>query len=297
MEGTPMVPASTPARPLINALEQASVLDVPAQTIASKVRQLLGGGKLKQAISGTWLGHPAHPPLTDLVIGSFLSASVLDLLAPRAGERAARRLITMGIAASTLTAVTGFSDWADTELSDESVRRVGLVHSEANLLALMLYFSSLIARRRGARMRGALLAFAGAGVLGASGYLGGHMAYVRGVGVNQTAFDAGPQDWTAVGAGVELIDGQMLSAEANGTPVLLVWEGGNVYAIHDRCSHRGCVLSEGKLESHVITCSCHGSQFDVRDGTLLHGPATVSQPSLDAREVNGRIEVRRVTRG
>lgn len=146
-------------------------------------------------------------------------------------------------------------------------------------------------------MRGALLAFAGAGVLGASGYLGGHMAYVRGVGVNQTAFDAGPQDWTAVGAGVDLIDGQMLSAEANGTPVLLVREGGNVYAIHDRCSHRGCVLSEGKLESHVITCSCHGSQFDVRDGTLLHGPATVSQPSLDAREVNGRIEVRRVTRG
>lgn len=296
-KGDPTVPVSTPARPLIDALERASILDVPAQAIAKKVREVFAPEPLKSAISGTWLGHPVHPPSTDLVIGSFLSASLLDLLTPRAGARAARRLITVGIAAALPTAVTGFSDWADTELSDEGVRRVGLVHAEANLSALLLYCASLIARRRGARIRGTLLALAGAAVLGGSGYLGGHMAYVRGVGVNQTAFDAGPEDWTAVPASVDLTDGQPYSADVDGTPVLLVRRDGRTYAIHDRCGHRGCLLSEGELNGDVITCSCHGSQFDVRDGTLLQGPATVSQPAFDVREANGRIEVRRATRG
>ncbi|WP_139797771.1 Rieske 2Fe-2S domain-containing protein [Mycobacterium noviomagense] len=291
------MPVSTPGRPVIDALERADVLDTPAQSLAKRVRELLAAEKLKDAISGTWLGHPVHPPLTDLVIGSFLSASVLDIIAPRAGARAAQRLIMLGIAAAVPTAVTGFSDWADTELSDEGVRRVGLVHAQANVSALLLYSASLIARRRGARARGRLLALAGAGVLGGSGYLGGHMAYVRGVGVNQTAFDTGPQDWTAVGTGADLADGDVRSADADGTPVMLARHDGRIYAIHDRCGHRGCLLSDGELDGHVITCPCHGSQFDIRDGTLLRGPATVSQPALDARDAGGQVEVRSVTRG
>jgi nitrite reductase/ring-hydroxylating ferredoxin subunit/uncharacterized membrane protein len=291
------VPISTPARPLINRLEEAGALDTPAKPLASKVRQLIPADKIKDAISGTGFGHPVHPPLTDLVIGSFLSASVLDVLAPRTGGRAARLLIRVGIVASIPTAITGISDWADTELADEGVRRVGLVHASANTSALMLYVSSLVARRRGARVRGALLALTGAGVLAFSGYLGGHMSYVRGVGINQTAFDPGPQEWTPVLAGTELEDGQLHAADAAGTPVLLVRQDGDISAIHDRCSHRGCSLSDGKLEGHVITCSCHGSRFDVRDGTLLSGPATVSQPAFDAREVDGRVQVRKSTRG
>jgi nitrite reductase/ring-hydroxylating ferredoxin subunit/uncharacterized membrane protein len=291
------VPVSTPARPLIDTLERFGILDAPAKAIAKKARELFAREPLKGAISGAWLGHPVHPPLTDVVIGSFLSASALDFLAPRVGARAAQRLIAIGIAAAVPTAVTGFSDWADTELSDEGVRRVGLVHAQANVLALLLYSASLTARLRGARFRGALLALAGAGTLGASGHLGGHMAYVRGIGVNQTAFDPGPDDWTAVDAGVDLTDGQPHSAQAADTPVLLARRDGRVYAIHDRCTHRGCLLSEGDLDGHVITCSCHGSRFDIRDGTLLQGPATVSQPAFEVREVGTWIEVRRVSRG
>ncbi|WP_045378589.1 Rieske 2Fe-2S domain-containing protein [Mycobacterium kyorinense] len=291
-----MAPVSTPARPVIDALERAGILDVPAQALAKKLRELFAPEPFKDAISGTWLGHPAHPPMTDLVIGSFLSASLLDVLAPRAGARAARRLIAVGIAVAAPTAVTGFSDWADTELSDDGVRRVGLAHAQANVSALLLYCASLVARRRGARVKGTLLALAGAGLLGASGYLGGHMAYVRGVGVNQTAFDPGPGEWTAVD-GVELADGQPQSADVEDTPVMLVRLDGHAYAIHDRCGHRGCLLSDGDLDGHVVTCSCHGSRFDIRDGTLLRGPATVSQPALEVRETDGRIEVRRVSRG
>lgn len=290
--------ASTPARPTINSLERANLLDAPAKALAAKVRTWLSPDAVKSAVSGTWLGHPVHPPLTDLVIGSFLSASLLDLVAPRSGERAAQRLISVGIAAAAPTAVTGISDWADTEVSDDGVRRVGLVHAGANVTALLIYSASLAARRRGARARGAMLALVGAGVLAAGGHLGGHLAYVRGVGVNQTAFDPGPEDWTPVGSDADVGEGQLRAADADGTPVLLARHGGRIYAMHDRCGHRGCPLSsEGELDGHVITCSCHGSQFDIRDGTLLRGPATVSQPALDTRDADGRIEVRRITRG
>lgn len=291
-----MMPVPTRARTLTDALERATALDAPAQLVAKRLRRLLGVQKVKDAISGTWLGHPVHPPLTDVVIGCLTAVSVLDVLAPGIGDRAARRLITVGLAASLPAAVTGFSDWADTELSEPGVRRVGLVHSEANLVGLLLYCGSLLARRRGARTKGVFFAFAGGGVLAGSGYLGGHLAYVRGVGVNQTVFDAGPQDWTAVGSSADLADGKPHSWDADGAPVLVVRDGERTYAIHDRCSHRGCSLSEGPLDGTVITCPCHGSQFDVRDGALLRGPAIVGQPAFDVRAVDGRVEVRRPPR-
>jgi nitrite reductase/ring-hydroxylating ferredoxin subunit len=79
---------------------------------------------------------------------------------------------------------------------------------------------------------------------------------------------------------------------AGDTPVFLLRHGDDVHAMHDRCSHRGCSLSDGEIDGHVITCACHGSQFDVRDGSVLRGPATAEQPVFDARTADGRIEVR-----
>jgi len=284
---------AAPGRRLPRALERTAVLDGPAKTIAARVRALTGKGPLKDAISGTGLGHPAHPPMTDLVIGSFLSALLVDLLAPRAGAAAANRLTAVGIAAFAPTAVTGISDWADTELSDEASRRVGLIHAGANTGALLMYSASLAHRLRGRRLRATLLGLGGAVTLGLGGYLGGHLAYARGVGVDQTVFDPGPDGWVPVLDSAELVDGQLHSADADGTPVLLVRHAGNVFAIHDRCGHRGCLLSKGELDGTMVTCSCHGSRFDIRDGTLLRGPATGGQPALQCRDNGGRIEVRR----
>jgi nitrite reductase/ring-hydroxylating ferredoxin subunit len=52
------------------------------------------------------------------------------------------------------------------------------------------------------------------------------------------------------------------------------------------------MLSDGEVEGELITCACHGSQFDLRDGSVQRGPATVSQPVFEARESGGRLEVR-----
>jgi nitrite reductase/ring-hydroxylating ferredoxin subunit/uncharacterized membrane protein len=287
---------STPMRPLVDSLEQTGVLDAPGKAIGKAVRGIVPRGTVKDALSGTWLGHAVHPPLTDVVIGSFLGASLLDVLAP-GSDRAAERLLAIGIAAAVPTAVTGANDWADTEIADPAVRRVGLVHAAANVSALSLYAASLVARRRGTRAAGTSLALAGAAVLTVSGYLGGHMSYTRGVGPNQTAFDPGPEEWTAVADAGDVVADEPRAVVALETPVLLVRHVDAVHAIHDRCSHRGCSLSDGEVEGHVVTCACHGSQFDLTDGSVVRGPATAGQPVFETREHEGRIEVRLVSRG
>ena len=58
-------------------------------------------------------------------------------------------------------------------------------------------------------------------------------------------------------------------------PVAMYHFSGKVYAAQDVCPHAGARLSEGALEGTVITCPLHGSQFDVRSGERLRGPADV----------------------
>jgi nitrite reductase/ring-hydroxylating ferredoxin subunit/uncharacterized membrane protein len=280
-------------QPLVDAAESASVLDPPGKAIAKAARGVLGPGALKDALSGTWLGHALHPVLTDLVIGSFLSATLLDVVGGDEDGQAAERLISVGIAAYAPTALTGVNDWADAEPADPAVRRVGLVHAVSNSVALTLYASSLAARKRGARGRGKLLGAAGASVLGLAGFLGGHLSFTQGVGPNQTVFDEGPDEWTEATAADDLKDGEPKTVVVGDTPVLLLRHHDGIHAIHDRCSHRGCSLAEtGEVDGETIECGCHGSRFNLRDGAVERGPATAPQPAYEVRERDGQVEVR-----
>lgn len=280
-----------PLTTLTDGIERLTRLDAPGKALGRSVRGAVPAGGVKDALSGTWLGHALHPPLTDLVTGSFVSAAVLDLLGPDDGG-ASRRLLQVGLVAAVPTALTGATDWADSELGDERVRRMGLVHAGTNVTALACVALSLLARRGGARRTGSALTLLGTTVLTAGGYLGGHMSFVLGAGPNQTAFDSGPDDWTDAIDASDLPHEGIVSAMAGETPVLLGRHRGEVYAMHDRCSHRGCPLSDGEVDGRTITCPCHGSRFDLRDGTVVRGPATATQPVLDTRETDGRIEVR-----
>jgi uncharacterized membrane protein len=153
---------------------------------------LLSRESIKAALSGGWLGHALHPIMTDLVIGSFVSASVLDVLGGKDSEAGAERLLAVGIASYAPTALSGISDWADRADADPGTRRVGIVHAASNAIAVSLYGASLASRRGGSHRRGKLLALAGGTVLGVGGYLGGHLAYVQGVGVEPPAVETGP---------------------------------------------------------------------------------------------------------
>jgi len=284
--------AKQPLDVLADIAGETAALDVPAKPIGKAVREV-GPGTLKDVLSGTWMGHALHPILTDVVIGSWVSASLLDVLGGEESDKAAQRLIAVGIAAYPATAVTGLSDWADSEAVDDEVRRVGVVHAAVNAVALGFYVASLASRRRGRRGRGIALAMTGAGVMTVGGHLGGHLAFRLGVGVDQTAFDRGPDDWTEALHADALDDSKPLAVQVGDTPVMLVRVGDDVHALHDRCSHRGCSLATGEIADGAVTCPCHGSRFDLHTGAVLQGPATAPQPVLDTRTRAGHVQVRR----
>jgi nitrite reductase/ring-hydroxylating ferredoxin subunit len=266
-------------------------LDRPAKRLGKLARTVIRPGPVKDAISGSWLGHALHPLLTDVTIGTFTSAVMLDWLGGEKSRPAAQRLIGLGLLSTAPTVTSGYSDWADTEVASDAVRRIGIVHAAINASAASLFAASWAARRRGSG--GRLLALAGGGALAASGYLGGHLTLAEGVGVDRTTFEAGTDEWSAVLVDAELGEGQMRCVEAEGTPVMVARAGGALYALSDHCAHRGGPLHEGEIDGLTVTCPWHHSVFDLRDGALVHGPAAYPQPAWDVRAREGRIEVRR----
>ncbi len=288
-------PAVEPREPRLNTAprrlaDQLGFVDPVAKPLARLIRNKLGSGTAKELLSGSWLGHPLHPLLTDVVIGCWSSATILDLVGGRRSERATRILTVAGLAAAGPTVASGWSDWADTSVHPE-VRRVGVVHALTNATGVGLYATSLGAGRD-SRLKGALLRLAGAGLLGFGGYLGGHLAHARGVGVDQTAFEHGPTDWTPVLAADELQEDGLTPATADGVRLLLARTDGRLVAMSDRCSHRGGALHEGELANGCVTCPLHGSVFRLADGSVLSGPATSPQPVYDVRLLDGQVEVR-----
>lgn len=122
------------------------------------------------------LGHSWHPTLTDLPLGSWTSASLLDLLGGKESRRDATVLVGIGLVSAVPTALTGFADWT---ALDERERRIGLVHALGNDVALVLFTRSLLARTRGDYGRGARLALLGNAFTATAGYLGGYLALNR----------------------------------------------------------------------------------------------------------------------
>ena len=76
-----------------------------------------------------------------------------------------------------------------------------------------------------------------------------------------------------VGSPREVKDGHMRVFDVAGTNVNVASANGHLYAFNDTCTHMGCSLANGRLEGTVVTCACHGSQFDVTSGAVLRGPA------------------------
>jgi hypothetical protein len=133
---------------LTERLEGLDSLDELAGKLADAVGKLVPTGPLKDVLSGTWLGHSLHPLLTDLPIGTWTSAALLDLLGGDDAAKAAELLVGLGILSSLPTAASGLSDWADTQ---EGERRVGFLHAIGNTAALGLLGGSYAARRRARR--------------------------------------------------------------------------------------------------------------------------------------------------
>ncbi|MFJ8692464.1 Rieske 2Fe-2S domain-containing protein [Streptomyces roseolilacinus] len=284
-------PSDGPGRVLrsVDRLERWPGADRLIGEIRAAVRAApLGAGR--DLLHGRWLGHPVHPLMVQLPLGTWLSAAVLDALPGH--RRGARTLIGVGLAAAGPAALTGWTDWA--ELPREQ-QRVGLVHAAANVTAVALYAASYAARRRGRAGRGKALGFAGLSVVAVGGALGGHLAYRQASGANHAEYVAHVTEagWHAVGDLADFPVGRAVRRHVGEVAVMVVREeDGAVHVLADRCSHMAGPLSEGDIEDGCVRCPWHGSVFRLADGWNVRGPATAPQPSFDTRVVGDRLEVR-----
>lgn len=277
-------------RNLGERLEATEALDRLARPAHRAVTTALPRGPVKDALHGVWLGHPLHPLLTDLPIGFWTSAVVLDLLGGRQAQPAADALVGLGVTAALPTAAAGLADWSEL---NEPERRTGLVHAVANVAATALYGLSYLARRRGQRGPGLLLGLAGAAAATAGGFLGGHLSYRRGAGVNQAIAAPTASDWDEIGVDGTLTNDKPTLAHLDGAPLAAVAGDHAPTALYARCSHVGGPLHEGDLVDGCIRCPWHGSTFRTSDGTVVRGPATATQPAYELRVQGNRTEARR----
>ena len=274
---------------LIDAAEGAEQLDDVISRLRTVAQQLVKPAPARRLLSGTDLGHPMHPVLVQLPIGLWTSAWVLDLIG-LGRTRAARSLVGLGVLSALPAVVSGLSDWVDT---DEAEARVGLVHATANSAGLVCFSVSWF-RRRGGQHSGVFWSTLGATFATAGGFLGGHLAYSLGVGVDTNAFETGPEEWTAVRGNVPT-EG-LVARTVEGVRVMVATNEGGRFALADRCSHRGGPLSEGSLEEACVTCPWHGSQFELVSGVPTRGPASIPQPVYENRVVGDKLELRRSER-
>ena len=184
----PDVPTGTAGAPaLVRAtqrLEQSTSLDGLRRVYAAlsgPVDRWSGSDLLRSGL----IGHALHPLLTDLPLGCWTAASALDLRGRPQDRGASRWLVGAGLAAVGPTALTGLAEWART---GREAQRVGALHGALNVAATTLYLASYVARTRRRHTLGVVTALAGAAVVSASGYLGGHLTTARKVGSRDPAY-------------------------------------------------------------------------------------------------------------
>ncbi|HEX5950462.1 MAG TPA: Rieske 2Fe-2S domain-containing protein [Actinomycetota bacterium] len=91
----------------------------------------------------------------------------------------------------------------------------------------------------------------------------------------------------------ELPEGEMRAYDLTTGRVALAHVENDLYAFGDECTHEGCSLAEGELgeQEETVVCPCHGSEFDLRTGEPVVGPAEDPVPVFPVRVVDDWIEV------
>jgi uncharacterized membrane protein len=137
-------------------------------------------------------GHPLHPPLTDLTIGTYSFATIAGVLsvAGVAEHEAASGwwlALVVGLCSTALTATTGFIDWIEIEWGSE-LWKTATVHLTAMLTATGAFLAAALLGHdgytRGAVTTGAfVLTLIGFALLTLGGWLGGAVVFVHGMRV------------------------------------------------------------------------------------------------------------------
>jgi nitrite reductase/ring-hydroxylating ferredoxin subunit len=90
----------------------------------------------------------------------------------------------------------------------------------------------------------------------------------------------------------DLPPSNMKGVEAGDKQILVVNVDGKYYAIGDVCTHKECRLSGGTLkEGGIVQCPCHSSNFDIKTGSVLKGPAKTPEPTFEVKVEKDQVLV------
>src|SRR3954467_13507644 len=167
---------------ILDRVSDGTTFDKVIDPARRAVQAALRPQALKDFLHGSWLGHPLHPVLVQVPVGSWASAGLLDAIPPL--RPAATVPIGPGGATAVPAALSGAADWSE---QATGVRRLGAVHAVLNTAALGLYVGSLVARGKGLGTLGRVLSYSGLGIAGGSAAIGGHMSYTQSSGASHAA--------------------------------------------------------------------------------------------------------------
>jgi nitrite reductase/ring-hydroxylating ferredoxin subunit/uncharacterized membrane protein len=267
--------------------------------LANLLNRLYGAlgapGKLLQDfLNGSWLGHPLHAVLVDVVVGGYTMLIALDLLGLVLHvdvEPAGIIILGLSTLAGLSALLSGLTDYKDTASGDE--RNTTVLHGTINTIAIVVYLVAFVLRLAGSLDASRLVAIVAYLVISLGAYVGGHVVFKYGYMVNHNAFAKGKRakEFTPILPAAELAEGTLTKAMLGATALVLVRRGNLVHALKETCSHAGGPLSEGELRGDEIVCPWHASHFRLADGHVLHGPASTRQVRYEARLNAGQVEV------
>ena len=250
-------------------------------------------------------GHPLHPMLIPFPFAYLVGAAGIDAWA-RARHRhdwmqTAKHMRILGIGTALVAAVPGIIDYFTAVPPKSSAKDRATSHALCNLSALGLFAAASAGSKDSRPPVWALAAeAAGAALLSIAGWMGGTLVYRNQIAVDHRYAEAGRWDPKAlppapedaaldVGPDDQLeVDQMKLLLVGDRRLVLARTEQGYV-AFDDRCTHKGGPLSDGTLACGRVQCPWHGSQFDVDDGSVRHGPAEEPIATYEVETKGGRI--------
>jgi uncharacterized membrane protein/nitrite reductase/ring-hydroxylating ferredoxin subunit len=234
-------------------------------------------------------GHPLHPMLIAFPIAFLVGALVADavwLLGdwPNA-SRTGAYLSVAAVASGLIAAIPGLIDYLGVIPPRSSAKSRATWHLIVNVAALSCFAVAWAFRDWSSFQPSyAVLGLEVAGVvlITCGGWLGGTLVYRNQIAVDhryaagkwrEQQVEGTPGAAVVVASEEELKVGQMKLLHVAGRRIVLArTEEGHV-AFDDHCTHRGGSLADGALVCRTVQCPWHGSQFDVRDGSVKAGSA------------------------
>ncbi len=281
---------------IVERIERNQRLDDLAGKVQQSVAPLIDDGRVRDVLTGGWLGHPLHPAAVIAPLSGWLAGTLLDVVGGPLARRPAQRLVGAGTLAAMPAAMSGAADWLTTNGAE---RRVGIVHAALADGATLLYATSWFLRARRHHRGAVATGLAGAALAGATAFMGGHLSFRRGVGVSTVAFQSGPDDWEPLELDAEPSPDHAVRGVAGGIPYAVVGASSDTgtarppRVVEARCSHRGGPLDEGAVVDGCLECPWHGARFDLDTGEVRHGPASAAQPVYDVTVDGETLRIRR----